>query len=42
MNTEANIAIVCITENGKNLALKIQPLIDGSQVYVVSLSLIHI
>ncbi len=36
MNTEANIAIVCITENGKNLALKIQPLIQGSQVYIVS------
>ena len=27
MSTEVNIAIVCITENGKNLALKIQTLI---------------
>ena len=24
MNTENNIAIVCITDNGKNLAVKIQ------------------
>lgn len=36
MSTEVNIAIVCITENGKNLALKIQTLIKGSHVYIVS------
>ncbi len=32
MSTEVNIAIVCITENGKNLALKIQTLIKDSHV----------
>ena len=36
MSTEVNIAIVCITENGKNLALKIQTLIKDSHVYIVS------
>ena len=36
MSTEVNIAIVCITENGKNLALKIQTLIIDSHVYIVS------
>lgn len=36
MSTEANIAIVCITENGKNLALKIQMLIKDSHVFIVS------
>ena len=36
MSTEVNIAIVCITENGKNLALKIQTLIKDSHVHIVS------
>lgn len=36
MNIEGNIAIVCITENGKKLALNIQSLISNSHVYVVS------
>ena len=36
MNIEGNIAIVCITENGKKLALNIQSLIANSHVYVVS------
>lgn len=36
MSIEDNIAIVCITENGKNLALKIQSLVENSHVYIVS------
>ena len=36
MNIDGNIAIVCITENGKKLALNIQSLISNSHVYVVS------
>lgn len=36
MNTEnKNLAIVCITENGKNLALQINSLIKQSHVYIV-------
>ncbi len=36
MNTEAKICLVCITENGKKLALKINNLIENSHVYIVS------
>ena len=32
MNIEGNIAIVCITQNGKKLALNIQSLIANSHV----------
>ncbi|HSQ90034.1 cobalt-precorrin 5A hydrolase [Romboutsia sp.] len=36
MNIETKIAVVCITENGKKLALRINSLIKNSDVYVVS------
>jgi cobalt-precorrin 5A hydrolase len=36
MNTENKIALVCITENGKQLAFKINALIKDSDIYVVS------
>lgn len=36
MNTEAKICLVCITENGKKLALKINNLIENSHIYIVS------
>ena len=36
MNTENKIALVCITENGKQLAFKINALIKDSDVYIVS------
>ncbi len=36
MNTEAKICLVCITENGKKLALKINNLMENSHVYIVS------
>lgn len=36
MNTENKIAVVCITENGKQLALRINSLIKNSDIYVVS------
>ena len=35
MNTENNIAIVCITDNGKNLAVKIQKKLKEGQIYFV-------
>lgn len=35
MSTEAKIAIVCITENGKNLAIKINEKLPDSHVYIV-------
>ncbi|WP_042278336.1 cobalt-precorrin 5A hydrolase [[Clostridium] dakarense] len=35
MSTEAKIAIVCITENGKNLALRINEKLSDSHVYIV-------
>ncbi|MBU5336117.1 cobalt-precorrin 5A hydrolase [Intestinibacter bartlettii] len=35
MNTENNIAIVCITDNGKNLAIKIQQKLKEGQIYFV-------
>lgn len=35
MSTEAKIAIVCITQNGKNLALKINEKLTDSHVYIV-------
>ena len=33
MNTENNIAIVCITDNGKNLAVKIQKKLKEGKIY---------
>ncbi|MCC0671678.1 cobalt-precorrin 5A hydrolase [Clostridioides sp. ES-S-0145-01] len=33
MSIEGNIAIICITENGKNLARKIESLVDNCVVY---------
>lgn len=36
MSIENNIAIVCITENGKKLAIKINSLIKDSHIYIVS------
>ena len=35
MNTENNIAIVCITDNGKNLAVKIQKKLKEGKIYFV-------
>ncbi|MER0281887.1 cobalt-precorrin 5A hydrolase [Clostridioides difficile] len=35
MNIEGNIAIICITENGKNLAIKIKSLVDNCVVYQI-------
>ena len=35
MNTENNIAIVCITDNGKNLAVKIQEKLKEGQIYFI-------
>lgn len=35
MSTEAKIAIVCITENGKNLAIKINEKLPDSHVYII-------
>lgn len=35
MNTENNIAIVCITDNGKNLAVEIQKKLKEGQIYFV-------
>ena len=36
MNTENNkIAIICITQNGKNLALKLQRELNEGQIYFV-------
>ena len=34
MNTENNIAIVCITDNGKNLAVKIQKKLKEGKIYL--------
>ncbi|MGL6106623.1 cobalt-precorrin 5A hydrolase [Romboutsia sp.] len=36
MSIDTKIAVVCITQNGKNLALKINALIKESHVYIVS------
>lgn len=35
MSIEGNIAIICITENGKNLARKIESLVDNCVVYQI-------
>ncbi|MCC0783892.1 cobalt-precorrin 5A hydrolase [Clostridioides sp. ES-S-0108-01] len=35
MNIEGNIAIICITENGKNLAIKIKSLVNNCVVYQI-------
>ena len=35
MNIEGNIAIICITENGKKLALKINSLVNNCVIYHV-------
>ncbi|EQH65862.1 cobalamin synthesis G family protein [Clostridioides difficile DA00305] len=35
MNIEGNIAIICITENGKKLALKINSLVNNCVIYQV-------
>ncbi|MGL5312749.1 MAG: cobalt-precorrin 5A hydrolase [Peptostreptococcaceae bacterium] len=35
MNIDTKIAIVCITENGKQLALNLNSLVDNSDVYIV-------
>lgn len=35
MNIEGNIAIICITENGKNLAVKINSLVNNCVIYQV-------
>ena len=35
MNTENNIAIVCITDNGKNLAVEIQKKLKEGKIYFV-------
>ncbi|EQG16113.1 hypothetical protein [Clostridioides difficile] len=35
MNIEGNIAIICITENGKKLAVKINSLVNNCIIYQV-------
>ena len=36
MNIDSNLAIICITENGKNLAIQIQKYYENAHIYIVN------